>query len=152
MAHVLEPGHAPTPFTAEEIRAATGDGKSRRIRVVGADGTSYFRTNTFSGCDAEGALLTRERYDATGQRMGEPDAVPVSWLDLQRHASFPAEMTTIEEVALDGPLGVRSCLRYTVRDGRDEDVFWFATDLPGMPIRTESRVDGALIVWTEVVS
>lgn len=152
MPHVIVPGHAPTPFTADEIRTATYDGKTCRIRVTAADGSVTFRVNTFTSCDAEGALLTRQAQDSSGSPLGDPDASRVAWLDLQRHASFPAEATTIDEVVLEGPLGIRHCLRYAVVDGEETDVFWFATDLPGMPIRTESRVAGDLVVWTEVVS
>lgn len=152
MTHVLEPDHAPTPFTADQIRDATDEGKTRRIRIVEADGTTYFRVNTFSDCTDGGALLTRTRFDGDGGPIGEPDASHVTWLDLQRHASFPADRTTIDEVELDGRLGRLACLRYTFADGDEVDVFWFATSMPGMPIRTESRVAGELTVTTEVIA
>ena len=87
-AHVLDPSHAPTPFTADENYA--------------------------------------------------------TWLDLQAHASFPAAQTTIEPEALDTPMGTSTCLRYTVREGATVDTFWFAKELPGMPVKSTTEQEGRL--------
>ena len=66
----------------------------------------------------------------------------MTWRDLQSHASFPTDATTIEPERIETPMGELDCLRYTVRDGATEKVFWFATDLPGMPVRSVTRSDG----------
>ena len=75
----------------------------------------------------------------------------MTWLDLQGHASFPADDTTIESETIETPLGELDCLRYTVRDGASEKIFWFAKDLPGMPVRFVVRNDGNVGATVSVV-
>ena len=128
--HVLGPGLLPTPFTAAEIREATGRGKTISIRVDLPDGTSSSRFNRFSGTDADGATLERwsreDRSDLTASR--------VTWLELQRHAAFDAETTSVSTQSLSLPLGDVDCLRYDTEDG----TFWFSLAHPGMPVQYES--------------
>lgn len=53
--HVLESGHAPTPFTADEIRASSEVGDTLRSLVeVPGEEASYVVTRYLS-CDAGGA-------------------------------------------------------------------------------------------------
>ena len=150
--HVLEPGHAPTPFTAEEIRAGCPAGRTILIRVDLTDEATSYRVSRFAECDQAGA--TTERYDAAddGTPLGDAQVDRVTWRDLQAHASFPAEQTTVEPEQIKTAVGTLDCLRYTVRDGGTEEVFWFAADLPGMPVRYETRTDGRLVVRTSVVA
>ncbi|MEV0790227.1 hypothetical protein [Kribbella sp. NPDC050459] len=74
-----------------------------------------------------------------------------TWLDLQGHASFPAADTTIEPERIRTAIGDLDCLRYTVRDGAADEVFWFATSLPGMPIEQETRTDGRVVTTVSLV-
>ena len=114
---------APTPFTAAAIRAGARSGRRSRDRRVAPDGSPS----------------------------GEPEIDRVTWLDLQGHASFPADDTTIESERIETPLGDLDCLRYTVRDGESEKVLWFAQDLPGMPVRFLTRTDGKVVMTVSVV-
>lgn len=149
--HVLEAGHAPTPFTAAEIRAACRPGRTVTVRVD-ADGEAPFhRVTRFVDCDDAGATLERTRLSVDGALLGEPEVDRVRWLDLQSHASFPAQDTTIEPERIDTAIGTLDCLRYTVREAASEHVFWFATDRPGMPVRTETRSEGRVVMTTAVV-
>ena len=61
-----------------------------------------------------------------------------------------AACTTVAEERISTPLGELDCLRYTVRDD-GERVFWFATSLPGMPVRTRLTRGGRVVATTEVV-
>lgn len=149
--HVLEAGHAPTPFTADEIRDATQVGKTIRRRVDATGEASFFIVSRYVECDGAGALMERSRVSLDGAALGEPEVDRVTWLDLQTHASFPADAATIESERIDTPLGELDCLRYTVRDGTTEHVFWFATDFPGMPIRSLTRTDGQVVNTVAVV-
>lgn len=149
--HVLEAGHAPTPFTAGEIRDATAVGKTIRRRVESVDEAPFFIVSRYLECDETGALMERSRVSLDGAPLGEPDVDRVTWLDLQAHASFDASATTIEPDRIPTPIGELDCLRYTVRDGTTEHVFWFATDFPGMPIRTVTRTDGQVVNSVAVV-
>jgi hypothetical protein len=150
--HVLEDGHAPTPFTAAEIRDATRVGKSitRRVEAVGAD--PFLLISTYVECDEAGATLERSRRSLDGAPLGETQVMRATWLDLQRHASFPADATTIEPERIETAIGALDCLRYTVRDGGTDEIFWFATGLPGMPIQQLTRTGGQVVESVVVVS
>lgn len=149
--HVLAPGQAPTPFTAAEIRDRCAVGKTIRIRVEPDGEAPYQRVTRYVECDDSGATLERSALALDGSPLGEPDLDRVTWLDLQGHASFPAADTEIEPDRIETPLGDLECLRYTVREGAAEKVFWFAKDLPGMPVRFLTRIDGKVVMTATVV-
>jgi len=58
-----------------------------------------------------------------------------TWRDLQAHASFPADDTTIESERIETAIGELDCLRYAVRDGATEEVFWSPRTCPACPSR-----------------
>jgi hypothetical protein len=137
---VLGPDLAPTPFTPDEIRAGCPAGRTIELLVETDGEEPYTRVNRFVACDETGATLER---GATGTR--------VTWAELQAHAAFPAARTTIEPDTIETPLGVLDCLRYTVEDGDDVDVFWFAQAFPGMPVRYRTR-DSTTTMITSTLS
>ena len=94
--HVLEPGQAPTPFTADEIRQGCPAGRTIRLRVEAVGQTPFHRVSRFVECDEAGATMERARLSLDGVPLGEPEVDRVTWRDLQAHASFPANDTTIE--------------------------------------------------------
>jgi hypothetical protein len=149
--HVLGPGRAPTPFTADEIRGACPPGRTIRLRVDVVGETPFHRVNRFVECDQAGATMERARLSLDGVPLGEPEVNRVTWRDLQAHASFPADDTMIESERIVTAIGELDCLRYTVRDGVAEEVFWFAKDLPGMPIRYLSRTGGQIVMTVSVL-
>jgi hypothetical protein len=148
--HVLTPGTAPTPFTADEIRGASRPDRTLRSLVEGE--TSTYRVTRYVACDDVGATLERSVLSLDGAPLGEPEVDRVTWLELQGHASFPADDTTIEPERIETALGTLDCLRYTVRREAGEDVFWFATDLPGMPVLRVSRTAGRVVTTVSVVA
>lgn len=128
--HLLDPGLLPTPFTAAEIRDATGTGKTIHLLLEGPDGPLGEHVNRFSDTDDEGATLDRWSVD-------DPKAVVsnrVTWIELQGHAAFDPETTSVSTVSLTTPLGALTCRRYDTADG----IFWFSVDHPGMPVQFES--------------
>lgn len=149
--HVLRPDHAPTPFTADQIRGRCPEGKTVRVLIERAGAPAYQRVTRFVDVDESGATLVRSELAADGTARTEPETDRVTWLDLQSHASFPADVTTIEPERITTALGELDCLRYTVLDEGAESVFWFATDHPGMPVRYLTRVDGAVVLTVSVV-
>lgn len=149
--HVLGAGQAPTPFTAAEIRSRCTAGKTIRALVEVAGEAPYQRLTRYVDCDDSGATLERSQLALDGTPMGDPESDRVTWLDLQSHASFPAEATTIEPARIETPMGEVECLRYTVRDGAVERVFWFALELPGMPVRHVTRIDGEVTMTVSMV-
>ena len=142
--HVMEPGHHPTPFTAAEIRDASGRGRTVRQLIEVEGEAPITRVLEWEDVDDDGATGLAYGLGPAGERL-HPERWQSRWLDLQRHASMPIETTTIDEVVLDSPMGPLDCLRYTRRDGDATNVFWFARAMPGMPIRTE-RIEGGRVV------
>lgn len=101
---VLEPGTAPTPFTAEEIRDGCRAGKTIRVRIEVAGEEPMLRQNRYLELDDEGATLERTLLSVDGSPTSEPEADRVTWRDLQSHASFPAAVTTIEPERIETPM------------------------------------------------
>ena len=100
-------------------------------------------TTTFRDDDAEGVTVEDRAVDRDGAPAGAVQSARVSWLDLQGHASFPAETTRVGEETLTGPLGILRCRRYDVRREAGNSTFRFAIDHPGMPVRAE--VGGSVV-------
>ena len=138
---VLHPGHAPTPFTAEQIKLGCPIGRIVTARTEAAGEPDRVDVTVFAETDEEGAVL-----ESNGQQHR------VSWRELQGHASFPAEATTIDEDVVEGPLGRMECLGYRVVSGNTASTFWFAKDRPGMPVLFTTEVDGALVSTTMVIA
>ena len=113
--HVLAPGRAPTPFTADEIRAGCPTGRTIRLRVDVVGETAFHRVSRFVECDQAGATMEHSRLSLDGSPLAEPEVDRVTWRDLQTHASFAADDTTIESEWIETAIGELDCLRYTVR-------------------------------------
>ena len=150
--HVLGPDLLPTPFTAEEIREGCPAGRLTRVRVEPADGPPYERVNRFVDCDEEGATIERSSFGADGEPTGAPQLARTTWAGFQSHAAFPRARTTVADDVIETPLGRLDCLRYTVLDGSDTDTFWFATSLPGMPVRMVSETEGRLVESSTMIA
>jgi hypothetical protein len=149
--HVLAPGRAPTPFTADEIRGGCPPGRTIRLRVDAVGETPFHRVSRFVECDETGATMERSRLSLDGSPLAEPELDRVTWRDLQAHGSFPADDTTIESERIETAIGELDCLRYRVHEGATDEVFWFAKDLPGMPIQCVTRTDGQVVTTVSVV-
>ena len=148
--HVLERGHAPTPFTAEEIRGGCPAGRSMKVRVDAPGEGSFYRVTRFLECDEVGAVVQRQRLALDGSPIAPPEGDRVTWRDLQAHASVPADATTIDTESIQTAIGKLDCLRYTVSDEDGQNVFWFATALPGMPVQYLTRANGQVVALVSV--
>lgn len=142
--HVLNPDHAPTPFTAEEIRAGCPEGRTIRLSITG-EGGSHTRVIRFVAVGEDGALQESSAFTEEGEPLGEPTTDWTSWSDLQKHASFSRALTSIEPEALSTPLGRLECRVYTVAEGEPVTRFWFAVLKPGMPVKVEKQVNGEVV-------
>ena len=157
--HVLGPGLLPTPFTADEIRVACGSGRTMRLLVEEPDGERFQRISRFRDCDDEGATLERWRVAADGGVEGEVSSGRITWHELQEHAAFPADRTTVSTETLELPIGRLQCLRYDTRVAEPTDApvatFWFARTHQGMPVYREeptpAGVQRATMVEVEAV-
>jgi hypothetical protein len=134
---VLGDGLVPTPFTADEIRAGCPDGHWPLVRTE-RDGAASFHRNGFEQGDEAGCTLTSVVTDASGRPSGEVLRQRATWLELQAHAAFPADRTTVVPERIRLAFGERECLRYDVTGDGGTSTFWFALDHPGMPVRHSS--------------
>ena len=137
----LHPDHAPTPFTAAEIRAGCPTGRTVTARTEAMGEPDRVDITVFVETDDEGALL-----ESNGRRHR------VTWRELQNHASFPAAITTVREEVIQIPLGEMECLSYRVVSNDTESTFWFAKDRPGMPVLFTTESDGVLVSTTFVIA
>lgn len=149
--HIVDAGHAPTPFTADEIRIGCPPGRRIRLLVEEVGAEPRYRLSRFAACDDEGALLEVWRTDLHGQPTEDVATMQTTWRQLQRHASFPASSTAIASETIETPLGRSDCLRYQVDLGDTVETFWFAIARPGMPIRFTTEAGGRVIAGTTMV-
>lgn len=141
----LHPEHAPTPFSADEIRRACSNG--RVIRHSIQSGNSQFHQETsFGRATGDNCEITVRNYDLTGKMLGKANKSRAAWIELQRHASFPAENTVIQEWKGETAVGWRSGWKYVVKASKQGQIhvstFIFARDLPGPPVEFTQTVDG----------
>jgi len=143
-ANRLQADHLPTPFSPAQIHDGCPAGRTIRIREEAPGQAPNFRRIRFVEADGEGAMQEFQSTDPEGRPIGEPTLRRATWLDLQHHASQPADATTVAEVSLTLPFGAFDCWLYTVRGPEAELRFWFAEQLPGMPAQVEEWIDGVL--------
>ncbi len=142
--HVLKLGHAPTPFTAAEIRDGCPEGRTIGMLIEPRDGDPYLTITRFVTVDEEGADHLTESLTMDGDPIDEPAELRTKWVDFQSHASFPEEQTEVDAEVVETPMGELRCRRYTVTDGPTTDVYWFAVDKPGMPVKVETTSPGGV--------
>ncbi|MET4098819.1 hypothetical protein ABIB37_001056 [Agrococcus sp. UYP10] len=145
--HVLGPDLAPTPFTADEIRAGNPDGRRLLVRTR-LEGRTTYHCDSFQDGDADGCALSQVVTDASGTPVDDPRTSRVTWRELQAHAAFPEAATTVTHERIRLAVGEVDCLRYDVQRDDGASTFWFAVDRPGMPLRYASR--GAEVEVVEI--
>jgi hypothetical protein len=115
----------PAPFTAEQIRAATKNGRTYRYKVELPNKPTREYAITFRKVDDVGAEIFAG--GESSKRMG--------WLALQQQSEFPKDKVTTRDEKLKTPAGKFECIVYEVA-GEDGEVFtyYFAKKLPGAPV------------------
>jgi hypothetical protein len=156
----MREGYAPTPFTAEQIRGGCPDGRVIVYRVSHRGGKAVEETWRFTNGDEKGVDFTLSNHTTDGKALGTPTTSRRWWTDLQQHASFPMEATTIEDTVLEVAGKRYACWRYTQRllpggeqrePGKTQESqarrqeMWFAKALPGPPVKMLVHIDGNLI-------
>lgn len=143
--HVLRADHHPTPFTADEIHEGSVPGRTVRSLVIRSGIEPYVRVMRVVSADADGGERDFWTETPDGRPLTQPEREYAAFLELQGHASMPADATRIDEETIDVPAGRFDCLRYTRVDGDTVDTFWFAKSTPGAPVRFEQRIAGELV-------
>ena len=142
-----EPELAPRPLSLGQLRAGLPTGTTIRLSLQPAGAPPTQELWEFVASDDAGTTIRSTSFDEAGEVVAGPEEARSSWEELWDHAAFPAAATTIEDEALELPLGSFDTHRYTVTRAGDEgatvvDRFWFAEALPGPPLRYVSEVDG----------
>jgi hypothetical protein len=132
----------PTPYTAEQIRAANHVGRRLDWRVETA-GRHEMRSMTFVAADEKGADAEAVTLDETGHAVGESKRTHATWEELRDHAAFPSASTTLTHESVTVPAGTYDCNVYTVTDGGKVMRFWFANNMPGPPVKMVTTEAGA---------
>ena len=83
-------------------------------------------------------------FKSATELLQEPAEIRTKWTEFQSHASFSEEHTQIDSSVLETRMGELQCKRYTVTDGPTTDVYWFAIDKPGMPVKVETTSPGGV--------
>jgi hypothetical protein len=115
----------PAPFTAEQIRDATKNGRTYRYKIEMPGKPIKEYVITFRKVDDGGAEIFQG--GEASKRMG--------WLALQQHAEFPKDKVTTRDEKLKTPAGKFECIVYEVA-GEEGEVwtYYFAKKLPGAPV------------------
>ncbi len=142
----LRPDHAPTPFTAEEIRKACPEGRTDTYRIERRSEKPWKYTVKFLKCDRDGADVESTNTLEDGKTKTTKDRQ--AWVDFLTQASFPEIDTKITEETIEVPAGKFECWLYTVqkREGDAATVrMYFAKKLPGPPIKMTSEELGKTV-------
>lgn len=147
-ANRMQADHAPTPFSAAQLRAGCPDGSWIRFKVETPDAPAAFLVFRFLNGGPEEVTVVSSLFDADDHLAGDPSAKRQRWADLQTHASFPEAQTRIDPASFDTPAGRLDGWLYTVRETRDGKAlltrYAFARDLPGPPVLLEEYAEGTL--------
>ena len=146
-ANRMKPEHAPTPFSAEEIRKGCPNGRmdTFRIEIPGKD--AVLNHQRFHDGEKEAANVESYRTTPEGKLLGKKTSRRLPWKVLQSHASHPKDKTKITEGKIETPAGKFDCWIYVVstraRGGKTRvATLHFAKTLPGPPVRMIQEIEG----------
>jgi hypothetical protein len=103
-----------------------------------------WRITEMTAVDAEGAMLRTVVRGGEGLA-GEPKQSRLTWEELRAHAIFPRAATTIVDETIQTAAGKFACKRYTVVGDEETTTFWFATELPGAPVKMTVERGGVVV-------
>ena len=152
----LEQGHAPTPYTAAQIRDGCPSGRVCTFRIESDGGFSIVKRYRYLEADDQGVTIEASLEGSGPGGNQAPSKSRSNWRELQRHASFPADSTKISDQEVQTPAGTFQCMRYvvTTEEGGKTVVKYldFARELPGMPVRMTLEYDGKQISTKTLIS
>lgn len=137
----------PTPFTAAQIRDHMPVDTRFRHRVRDESGEQI---TTWRVIGANGSEVSIE-YGVEGDTAADRKRGTHAWEELRDHAKFPAPHTAWTDVTIDTPAGRLDCRRFTVTEGDVERVYWFATAMPGAPVRVVVSTGGEVTSEFELI-
>jgi hypothetical protein len=130
------------PFTWQQIREATKNGRTYRYRVE------------VPGKPPKERVLTFTKVDETGAEIFAGGDAPkrIGWPALQKDAEFPKDKVTVREESVKLPGGKFECMVYEVRgDAGETWTYFFAKTLPGAPVLFYTEQDGRRVKTTTLL-
>ena len=127
---------APTPYTAEELRASNPPGTLYRYKVeVAGQPVRIHEMEFASGSSVQTAEVKNRLLDETGREVEPSKVQNTAWEDLRRHAQFPKDALTVERGSIEVPAGRFETDVYTVRGPNGETMrYYFAKSYAGPPV------------------
>jgi hypothetical protein len=144
------PQMAPTPYTAEEIHETARMGRRYEWNVERPGKPRQVSVLMFVKVTKGGAELETSTLDETGHLASDVARDRSTWSELRDHASFPAASATIAEETITVPAGTYPCKVYVVTEGKRVSRFWFATKLPGPPVKIQITEDATVVESREL--
>lgn len=144
----LKPDHAPTPFSAADIRQGCPPGYWIKFKIETPGKSPRYQVTTFKNGTDEGTDFETVNLDEKGDKIGDRQTARATWQDLQAHASFPQAHTRIQPELYTTPMGTFEGWLYIVisveKDKKKVQQFRFARSIPGPPVNFEQWSDGRL--------
>ncbi len=152
-----QPTIAPRPFTADQIRAAMPVGTVIEFRMEQPPQPPIVMHWTVTAADARSITISTRLAAEDGTLIKDAGAETTAWSDLVKHATFPADATTMTESSVTVPAGTFESIDYvvkaTAKDGRPVvRTLRFAKSLPGPPVSLVEEKDGAVIMRMTLLS
>ncbi len=148
-------GHAPTPYTASDIRLANPPGTTIVFRIEEPGKPPVRKTIRFVAADAEGCEVEDRVEGVDGASPEPPSRVTARWEELRDHALFPAATTRRSRERRTVAAGTFDCWLYEVEGQGDAagtvSRFHFALDRPGPPVLFETVAGGNVVFRMEMV-
>jgi len=147
----IDEASAPTPFSAAEIQGACPTGATRTFRLTMGDKT-VTQSMTFRDADALGTYVEGAVTGPNGVEINHSISAKITWAELQGHASFPRETTTITRRSAVVTAGSFDCWHYQTEDAAGlVSEYDFAIALPGPPIHMTMHRGGTLVQSMELL-
>jgi hypothetical protein len=144
--------HAPYPYTAEQIRAASPVGRVIPFKIELQGQRPKVHVIEFVAADADGAEIESSDRDANGKPVGEVKRTRAKWAELVKHAEFPRAATAVEDGVADTPAGKFPSKIYKVKSGDELSTFYFAADRPGPPVLFFTERAGERVMTSTLLS
>jgi hypothetical protein len=144
----IQPDHAPTPFSAEEIYKGCPQGRKIVFQLETFGKAVMFQSLEFQMVEKDEVVFESITKDAGGKQIGSRKMTVGKWKDLQAHASFLKDETVITTESFTTSAGTFECWLYTISSKtkkKNVKRLWFAKKLPGPPICYEEKQDGTVI-------
>jgi hypothetical protein len=142
------------PFTAEQIRDATPEGRTYRFAMRQGAQDAVQLTVRFTKVTPDGATFETTIVDKDGKVL-QQTTEESTWQQLVGHAAYPADSTEITEATVEVQAGTFDALLYTVSGEQDGKPVvarrHFARSLPGAPVKTEITVGDQVVFAMELV-